>query len=136
MTDDDEWALLDHHGFGTIPNFNGTLLLMESRQILDLSRINSTKGMAIRGELERHIGLEPGTLLHRPFPPPDSYEKLIDICNDEYEVVRNELVERGERAARWTLEYILESDRVIVPNREDFIELIKSWRVDPCAKAK
>ena len=132
MNDEDEWALLDHHRFRTMPNFNGTVLLMESRQISDLSRMDSAKGAAIRGELERFIGLEPETLMRRPFPPPDSFEKLFDICDDEYEALRNELVERGERAARWILEYLLKSDRIIVPNREHFIELMKSWSVDPC----
>jgi hypothetical protein len=134
MSDDREWQLLDHHSLKILKYFNGTLFLLESEQLHDISGLNATRGMAIRSELEKYIDLEPGALLQRAFPPKDTLEMLKNICHDEYEGLRGELVERGGRAGKWIIEYLLKSDRVVVPNREHFIELVENWRVDPCIK--
>ncbi len=135
LTDDDEWDLLDHHHrFELIPDFNGTLFLIESGQLLHLSNGNSDKGINMRNALEQFTGLELGTLRDKPFPLKDSYPKLMNICDKKYEPLRKILTERGERSGRWLREYLLKSDKVIVPNRQDFIELVKLWSLDPCTE--
>ncbi len=130
MTDDDELDLLEHHSLDTFSDYKGTLFVMESKQVVQMSNVNNTE---IRDSLERYIGMEPGTLQGRPFPGSDSYAKIMNICDDEYKPLRDELVLRGRKAGRWIIDYLLKSDRVVVYDRENFIELVEAWGVDPCA---
>ncbi len=130
MTDNDELDLLDYHKLRSL-RFDGSLFLLETSQYGDLGK-NNARGLQIRNDLESFIGFPNNTLRDEPFPPPGSRDKLISICDDEHAMVRKELVERGRRAARWIIDYFLKSDKVIVSNRDHFIELVEAWGVDPC----
>ena len=139
MEDREEMELLDFHKLETVPEFNGTLFLMESGQLPEMAA-NTSTGVAIKDSLESYIGLPPKSLVDREFPPKPNHDDRtrtqMNICDEKYEVLRNELVKRGRKAGHWILEYLLKSDRVVVPDRDHFVELIRNWSVDPCIKAK
>lgn len=140
LKEEKEWDLLDHHRLELMPDFNGTIFLIEQKQLYDLSiDMNDTdslnRGDQMRTDLEKFIGLESNTLADQYINTKDATSKnheIIDICEDNYIPIRNELIERGKKTSQWIVEYLLKSDRVLISSREYFLKLMDSWSVDPC----
>ena len=62
-----------------------------------------------------------------PFP------ETINICDAEFEDIRNELLQYGKESSRWISEKFIESKDVTVSDKTFFIESLRSWGDDPCA---
>lgn len=62
-----------------------------------------------------------------PFP------ETIDICDAEFEDIRNELLQHGKESSQWISEKFIESKDVTVSDKTFFIESLRTWGDDPCA---
>ncbi|CAB9503073.1 expressed unknown protein [Seminavis robusta] len=59
--------------------------------------------------------------------------KKIDICQPQYQSLRDILMTQGKLAATWIREYFLEAPGVYVSQKEYFSQVIlKQWEQDPC----
>ena len=62
--------------------------------------------------------------------------KLIDICQPEFDDMRNELVKVGSDAADWILTYYLPLPNVHVSSPEYFRKVLEEYKSDPCLKKR
>ena len=62
--------------------------------------------------------------------------KLINICNSEFDDMRNELVKVGSDAADWILNYYMPLPNVYVSSPEYFRQVLQEYKSDPCLKKK
>lgn len=105
------------------------VLLYDSSQPFDANR---TRAEIYWKELTNYIDVK------RPFVPPKRAERsrnkgfAIDICDAKYAHVRAELLEIGTAAADWIKNYFMVLPEVIVPSPEYFVEMLDTWREDPC----
>lgn len=103
--------------------------------LLDFSQMNVADSMqaeTLRQDLESFLEVD-----HIPTMP--QYERLddrvegeIDICSEEYTEVRQVLIQHGYQASQWMVEYLLQSNRVVVSSRQQFLEILETWSTDPC----
>ena len=128
LNTEDERNLLDHHLRSLHPGWKGRLLLMELRQLADR---NHTRKDVLERSYEKFLGVETG-LYKSKGRTVSTYSKEFEICNEKYAPIRKVLVEVGTKASRWITEYLLRSDRVVVANRDHFIESLELWKYDPC----
>ena len=56
----------------------------------------------------------------------------IDICQAQYSQIRKILVHHGRRASTWMEQYLLKSPRIVVSSRTYFMEVLETWKKDPC----
>mmetsp|Transcript_15975 Transcript_15975/g.23348 ORF Transcript_15975/g.23348 Transcript_15975/m.23348 type:complete len:106 (+) Transcript_15975:273-590(+) len=104
---------------------------MELGQMADT---NSTRHDKFERSFEDFLGIEANSFTterkhHQPTP------KLINICDDEHREVREHLNGISRESSKWITDYLLQSDRVVVVNRDHFLELMKEWEKDPCETA-
>lgn len=130
LSDDDEWALLEHHNM-TIEPTHQKVLFLEVNQFRHDDSPHSTNE-DVRQALQEHIGVNDLPPLPKYTPPYQRVEGEIDICQDEYSDLRQLLVSHGKKASQWILQYLLQSDRAVVANRAEFTSLLQKWQVDPC----
>jgi hypothetical protein len=62
-----------------------------------------------------------------PFP------ETINICDAQFDDIRNELLQYGKESSRWISEKFIESKDVTVSDKTFFIETLRTWGDDPCA---
>jgi hypothetical protein len=63
--------------------------------------------------------------------------RKIDICNDEYQLVRDELMQQSIAAAKWIRNYFMQAPTVTVSNPGYFSNVIlESWLRDPCVERR
>lgn len=62
--------------------------------------------------------------------------KLINICNPEFQHMRNELVKVGSDAADWILNYYMPLPNVHVSSPDYFRKVLEEYKSDPCLKNK
>jgi hypothetical protein len=110
------------------------IFLYDTSQLYDQ---NKTRADQFKVDLQHFLDLQ------APMPPPRNAstssrpkETAVDICEERYKPVRKELLKIGDRAATWILDYFLDAPDVVVSNRPFFEEMVRSWRIDPCYKAK
>mmetsp|Transcript_68372 Transcript_68372/g.101549 ORF Transcript_68372/g.101549 Transcript_68372/m.101549 type:complete len:414 (+) Transcript_68372:69-1310(+) len=109
------------------------ILLVEQGQMIDDTEL-------FRQDLKSFLNLqydlppmEPPTRTSLDkFPDAEKREGFIDICEEKHKDVRAELLQNGKDAAQWIREFFMASEDVFVSSRDDFLERLKSWEVDPC----
>ena len=99
---------------------------------------NETRTKNMRQELESFLDLKHPmkTFGHENinhFVGKNAYKETIDICDDKYKDLRNEVVARGQETQFWLRNKFLKSPDVTIANREHFLELLNAWGSDPCA---
>ncbi len=129
MNTKEELDLVDHHDWTRFPDFEGRIFLSEIGQMADN---NTTRQSMYKNGIEEYIGLEKDTFHFLPRNTTTTRDHFLDICEDRYEPLREVLLKIGTKASKWILDYMLESPRVVVANREHFVVLIKKWQQDPC----
>ena len=114
-------------------NPNVKVFLYTIEQLEDKDSIRRTK---FENELQNFLGLQ--------YPFTDfstqaksnvnkvSYPEYIDICQPQYDRLRNLLVMEGKKSSEWIINSFLLSEDVVVSNSEYFIERLRTWGVDPC----
>jgi hypothetical protein len=141
MDTNEELSLLDHHTM-SIHNFSKTKLLLFEAGQLDGKKEAQAK--AVIRDMEEFLGLEEGALPKiKPLQPTTAYKdrpgmkdgeqkKVLDICLEEYMDIRKGLLEVGRKASEWIERYFLKSPQVVVSSKEDFLNRIRQWKMDPC----
>jgi len=127
----EESDLLDQHKLSYHPKkWNGKLFIMQYEQLVDA---NSTRRNAIEREYENFIGVP-----SLSFDSTSSSSKMgtrrkvIDICHTKHTAFRYRVIKEAEKAASWIKNYLLESDKVVVPDKYHFLKILDGWSVDPC----
>lgn len=59
-------------------------------------------------------------------------QKVLNICDNKYLVLRSKLMENARNASLWIRNYFIHSDDITISSREQFISLVEDWMVDPC----
>lgn len=94
---------------------------------------NLTRRTAYAEDLSNFLGLSPSL---DPWEPSEGkgpdYHFKIDICDDQYDALRAELVAMGTNASLWLRQYFLKLPDVTVSSPIHFDELIRTWSSDPC----
>ena len=62
----------------------------------------------------------------------DYYKEYIDICNSQYSSIRSELLEQAKKTSAWIRNKFIESEDVVVSDKEHFLSILSSWNEDPC----
>lgn len=60
------------------------------------------------------------------------HPESIQICDDQYDSLREGLVRHAAVTVDWILNEFLASPDVVVANREHFAEILSTWKKDPC----
>ncbi len=114
-------------------NPNVKVFLYTIEQLEDEDNIRRTK---FESELQNFLGLE--------YPFTDfstqaksnvnkvTYPEYIDICQPQYDSLRNLLVMEGKKSSEWIINSFLSSEDVVVSNSEYFREKLRAWGMDPC----
>ena len=129
-TQEESDLLLHHHKPSYHPNWKGKLFIMQYEQLVDA---NATRRNAMEREYENFIGVP-----SLSFDSTSSSSKigtrrnLIDICHTKHTAFRYRVIEEAENAALWIKNYLLESEKVVVPNKNHFLKILDGWSVDPC----
>jgi len=77
--------------------------------------------------------------LSRPLPPiPEqnyvsrNKDFALNICDQKYDHLRDELVANGKNAAAWIQNYFMDHPDVTVSSPDQLVDLLSGWSVDPC----
>ena len=62
----------------------------------------------------------------------DYYKEYIDICDSQYSSIRSELLEQAKKTSAWIRNKFIESEDVVVSDKEHFLSILSSWNEDPC----
>jgi hypothetical protein len=93
---------------------------------------NTSRNAEFRQDLSEYLGLS-STL-----PPVEvrnasrNFHYSIDVCEERFLPIRQNLLRFGKAASRWMLHYFLDLDDVIVSDKEHVSGLLRSWEHDPC----
>ena len=129
MNTTQELDLIDHNDWSRHPGYRGRVFLLELGQIGDVSTIRKKQ---FTNDLESFMGLDLNTV---EFPRHNvNNNTFIDICDHKNKPVRDVLMRTASNASMWIERYFLKSPRVTVANPTHFVELIRTWRRDPCDK--
>jgi hypothetical protein len=126
-----------------LPRNSRRIFLYEVSQLSD----QEDRTAQFRVDLQNFLGLE------QPIPPliwvkpgrnhtdqrtvERANAKKIDICDDQYEHLREVLMKQAVNASRWIRKYFVASDDVVVSSRDYFVNtLMPSWERDPCLDRK
>lgn len=60
------------------------------------------------------------------------YPECIDICDPQYDNIRQTLLQIGKKSSKWIIRKFIKSKDVYVSNEEHFIKSVNSWGRDPC----
>lgn len=128
-------------------NFSKHLSNIEdSRQIFlyETSQLKSRESMGVfLGDLQEFLGLKTpldGPMMHvKPGREHMSKEleqelmsKKIDICEDQYDKLREVLKQQASASADWILNEFLPNPNVKVSSPDHFKSLLQEWHSDPC----
>ena len=125
----DELDLLNHPNLSQYPAFKGRVFLTELGQLAD---VNETRAADFRRGIEDFLGLTPNSFDLVKRHSNRTKEIYLDICKENYQRLREELLLIGQRSSKWILNYFMKSPRVVVANREHLVELFEKWQTDPC----
>jgi hypothetical protein len=110
------------------------IFLYSLDQMEDKDEIRSSK---FRSALQHFLGLSIplAPFQHENINPRvgnDGYKVTIDVCQHEYKVVRDQLIQQARKSANWIRVHFIRSRDVWVPNEDHFLATLDSWSVDPC----
>ena len=91
--------------------------------------------MRLQRDLQEFLGLQApildfGTI--KSNANTDYYKEYIDICDSQYSSIRSELLEQAKKTSAWIRNKFIESEDVVVSDKEHFLSSLSSWNEDPC----
>ena len=126
----EELALLGQHQLSQHKDWKGRLLLMQYEQLVD---DNSTRRHAMERTYENFIKVTPHSYNSTSSPNLiDKKEHLFDICHTNHTKFRYDMIQDTEKAAAWIRDYLLKSGRVVIPNKDHFLNMLDTFSSDPC----
>ena len=99
---------------------------------------NETRQVQFQTDLQHHLGLNSP---FRDFSKASKanavkkyvrYKEQIDICEPQYVRIRKKLVQQGRTSSEWIINRFVESDDVVVSDKDYFISILRTWGDDPC----
>jgi hypothetical protein len=108
-----------------------------------LSDGNATRNELFRSDFTKFMGLkEPLPVLPHYIPgmkrETEEQERRdamkINICNEEYIPVRQELMRLARSSSQWIREVFLNGPKVTVSSKEYFVSILEGWMKDPCSE--
>lgn len=136
------------YDISAVPYTPNPVFLLDVEQLADT---NATRLDAFREDLAEFLGLDADSLPRQvPHHSPRGMRtysnetqreidsRKIDVCDDEHERARNELMRLSKQTAEWMLESgFLDAPGVHVTNRDHFESILRDqYMVDPCSSAK
>ena len=120
--------------------WNGRVFLYDVDQLNDKDEGRSYRFrkdlqnfLNLRKELPPMVWFKPGRKTHSDTLLDKVNQKKVDICEDQYKPVRDSLLEISTNVSTWLLDYFLKSPDVLVSNPDLFEQILRQWRLDPCA---
>jgi len=140
LTSKTEWELLDHHPWSIISGWKGRLFLMETAQLADGDNGHTDRLGQWERQVEDFLGIEPHSfnstkpLTEEKEGEETPWPRFMNICDEEHGELRAYLLEIGEKSATWIKTYLMQAllEKVVIPNRQHFLELLDKWSIDPC----
>jgi hypothetical protein len=118
----------------SIPHMSNPVFVYEVSQPFES---DPTRKQEFRDTLGNFLGLS--TPLNHEIEsrdePSPNYHFAIDICDEKFDQLRQELVDLGSAAGTWILDYFLDLPEVTYSSPGRLKELIRTWAVDPCANS-
>ena len=101
-------------------------------EVKQLSDSNMTRQKVFFHDISHYLGLTtPFRFQRRKFTP--HYTKdLFDICDSKYTQLRQKLLQIGQNASKWIINFFMEHPEVTVSSPEHFRLLLERWNLDPC----
>jgi len=99
---------------------------------------NETRQVQFQTDLQHHLGLDSP---FRDFNKASKanaahntqwYKEQIDICEPQYAQIRKKLVQQGRISSEWIINRFIQSDDVVVSDKDYFISTLRTWGNDPC----
>jgi hypothetical protein len=93
---------------------------------------NVSRNAKFRRDLSAYLGLSSS------LPPVEvrnasrNFHYSIDVCEDRFLPIRQNLLRFGKAASTWILDYFLDLEDVIVSDKQHVAGLLRSWEHDPC----
>lgn len=118
-----------------VPN---PVLLLETRQLGDT---NETRSVQLLQDIQSFLGFkEPLQPIQHANSLTAVKEKkrrrnkipLLHICDNEYHIIKEEMMNVARNASTWIRTYFLKSPDVFVSSPDYFEHLMESWMQDPC----
>lgn len=131
-----------HGNASDVAHMDNPVFLFELGQLGDS---NETRNEQFRQDVSRFMGLkEPLPALPHEIPgkkrsdtEQERRNRLkIDICDDEFRPVRNELMALSIENALWIRGVFLLNPTVFVSSRQHFFVIMDGWMRDPCESAR
>jgi hypothetical protein len=88
--------------------------------------------LGLHRELDEVLHIKPGKTYTAADEQRKRDDKKIDICHDKFIDQRAMLLEIATNVQEWIRSYFLESSDVFVANREHFLKILDSYKIDPC----
>ena len=133
--DDNEWDHLWKDRPQRSPN---PVFLYATEQLGDT---NSTRVAIFRRHVQEFLGLTVPLDDHPHYSPgkelndtlqAERNKLKIDICSEEHEDVRRQLLDIGKHATFWLRKYFIHAPDVVVSSPSHFLEILDSYNKDPC----
>jgi len=105
-----------------------------------LADTNATRNALFRRDLQHYLGLKeamPEIVQSNKgqIKPPPADQDYIDICEEEYDSLRRELLQISIQASTWIRSFFLDGTHVHVSSRDYLEESLETWMNDPCDSA-
>jgi len=103
---------------------------------------NETRQVQFQTDLQHHLGLSSP---FRDFNKASKanaahntvqYKEQIDICDPQYARIRKKLIQQGRITSEWIINRFIESDDVVVSDKDYFISTLRTWGNDPCLSSE
>jgi len=142
MTSEDELALISNYTIALEKkrNIQNQVFLYNLDQLKDK---NETRLHAFQQDLTKFVGfLQEKAIDEDKAVPGKKYSDeeqarrnslKIDICEAQYNYLREVLMIEAKKSKQWIVKYFIESDEVTVSAKEFFIDSMARWDVDPCS---
>jgi len=103
---------------------------------------NETRQVQFQTDLQHHLGLSSpfrdfnkaskANAVHNTV----QYKEQIDICDPQYARIRKKLIQQGRITSEWIINRFIESDDVVVSDKDYFISTLRTWGNDPCLSSE
>jgi Sulfotransferase domain len=123
------------------PKIPNKIFLFVTDQLADKNTTTTTRAQRFRKDIQHFLGFEqemPPMIHIKPGIKWDNETqalkdaKKINICDSEYEELRNVLMDIAIKASTWIRTFFLKSDDVVVSSRQYVEEILVGWMQDPC----
>lgn len=103
---------------------------------------NETRQIQFQIDLQQHLGL------NSPFGDFSKaskangvlnfvrYKEQMDICDPQHARIRKKLVQQGRISSDWIINRFIESDDVVVSDKDYFTSTLRKWGNDPCLSSE